>query len=100
MGEIIKMKLLEKIDYITEEKVSSKAKRTLISLIKKPEKANIDVNGMKITSKPSKDGIIFTFPSDDFEVSMVLTDIVDTIGGHKFISKADKHYMTFEVIPK
>ena len=94
------MDLLSKIDMLTEERVSSKAKRTLIGLIKKPGTEKIDVNGLKVTSKPTGGGVVFTFPGDAFEVSMVLTDIVDNLGGYKFQSKAGGKHMTFIVKPK
>ncbi len=94
--------LLEKIEQllVRESRISSTAKRTLIGLIKNPKKVNINIDGMKVTSKPMHDGIIFTLPADDFEISMALTDIVDTIGGYKFKASASKQHMTFEVVPK
>ena len=76
------------------------AKRTLIGLIKKPNSTTVDINGMKVTSKPSKDGIVFTLPANDFEISMALTDIVDTLGGYQFTTNKSKQHMTFEVRPK
>ena len=94
------MNLLQKIDMITEDRVSSKVKRMLIGLIKKPGTETIDVNGLKITSTPMGDGIKFTFPGDAFEISMILTDLIDDLGGYKFQSKSDKKHMTFTVIPK
>jgi len=93
------MNLIQKIDLLTEERISSKAKRTLIGLIKKPGTEKIDVNGFRVSSKPMGDGIQFTFPGDAFEISMVLTDLVDNLGGYQFQSRAGKQ-MTFTVTPK
>ena len=94
--------LLERIEQllVNESKVSSTAKRTLIGLIKNPKKGNVNIDGMRVTSKPMHDGVVFTLPADDFEISMALTDIVDTIGGYKFKANASKAHMTFEVVPK
>lgn len=92
--------LLQENVLVKENRISSKAKRTLIGLIKKPEKMNIDINGMKVTSKPMGDGVIFTLPADDAEISMTLTDIVDSLGGYRFKTSSSKQHMTFEVKPK
>lgn len=99
LGNITDMEMKE-LKNLAESRISSTAKRTLIGLIKNPKKVNINIDGMKVTSKPMHDGIIFTLPADDFEISMALTDIVDTIGGYKFKANTSKQHMTFEVVPK
>lgn len=96
------MKLLERIEklLVNESSISTKVRKTMVGLIQKPGKANIDINGMKVTSKPTKDGVIFTIPADDFEMSMAITDVIDSVGGYRFNTKKSKQHMTFEVKPK
>ena len=48
--------LLQENVLVKENRISSKAKRTLIGLIKKPEKMNIDINGMKPCRRRPKHG--------------------------------------------
>ena len=100
------MSLLRKIDQLlvseknlNESRISATAKRTLIGLVKNPNKGTVNVDGMKVMTKPSGNGIIFTLPADDFEISMALTDIADTLG-YSFDTKTSKQHMTFEVRPK
>lgn len=86
---------------VSESRISSMAKRTLIGLIEKPNKTTINVDGMKVTSKPTKDGVMFTFPADNFDISMALTDISDEFG-YFFDTNVSpsKQHMTFEIRPK
>ncbi len=92
-------RLLVNEQFVNESKISPIAKRTLIGLVKNPNKGTVNVDGMKVTTKPSGNGIIFTLPADDFEISMALTDIADTLG-YDFNTKTSKQHMTFEVKPK
>jgi hypothetical protein len=64
--------------YITEARLSSKDKKSLIALISKPKKATLDIGG-EVKAEPRRGGISFVFNADNFELSMALTDLADQL---------------------
>jgi ArsR family metal-binding transcriptional regulator len=83
--------------YLKEERISSKVKRSLLATIKHPKKNVIVVGDKEVIVTPiDNGGVSFTFDKDMYELSMTITDIVDTLDEYtqKSQNKGDKVVFT------
>lgn len=86
--------------FLEEERVSSVVKRSLLSAIKRPKKNVIVVNDKEVIVKPEGSGVSFTFDQDMYELSMTITDLIDTIGGYKQKIRNKGKMVVFTVQPQ
>jgi hypothetical protein len=96
------MKLLDKIDMIVEQKLSTYDRKVIIDAIKNPPTVRFSttINDTKVAVSSEEDGVKFVFDPEAYELEMTLADIVDSVGGFKFKSRNKGSNFEFVVLPK
>jgi hypothetical protein len=96
------MEILDKIEMIVEQKLSSYDRKMVIDSIKNPPTVRFSttINDTKVAVSPEEAGVKFVFDPEAYELEMALADIVDSIGGFKFKSRNKGNSFEFIVIPK
>jgi hypothetical protein len=88
--------------FLTEERLNTQDKRSLLKLIDKPKKLtfvlksfakNYDESEREVDVYPGNRGLTFEYNSDFFELTNTLIDIAD-MGGHEFKSNTERNINT------
>jgi len=87
-------------EYLKEERISSAVKRSLLDAIKHPKKNAIVVGDKEVIVTPEGSGVSFTFDQDMYELTMTITDLIDTMGGYKQKIRNKGKNIVFTVQPQ
>jgi len=96
------MNVLDKINLIVEQNLSSYDKKVIIDAIKNPPtlKFKTTIGGVGVTVAPDSGGVKFVFDPEEYELEATLADIVDEMGGYKFKSRNKGNSFEFIVMLK
>lgn len=96
------MKVLDKINLIVEQKLSSYDKKMIIDAIKNPPtiKFRTTIGGVAVSIVPDEEGTKFVFDAEAYELETSLADMVDEMGGYKFKSRNKGNTFEFITMPK
>lgn len=81
--------------YLTES-IDSKTRRFILKTVNDPQNGKVG----NIKAKQSGNSVTFTYPEDEFDVTMFITDLVDSMKGVWFETKPKKGVMNFTVYTK
>lgn len=70
---------------LNESRIPSKDKRAIMSFIASPKKAKYTMqDGEIISVRPTNPGVEFTFDKNNFELSVTIVDIVDSMRDQEY----------------
>ena len=96
------MNVLDKINMIVEQKISSYDRKLVADAIKNPPTVRFSttISGVSVIVSPDSEGTKFAFDPEAYELEATLADIVDDLGGYKFKSRNKGSNFEFIVMLK